>query len=160
MEVDREDAHPEDLQRHRRRDLDDEVEREANQTISEIFENSGEGRFRELETKALKSCAYLQNTIVACGGGTPCFFDNMQWMNEHGVTIYIEATPEEILNRLVSEQDKRPLVKKLNKIELLVFIEEKIKERAHVYLRAKRVLQAAQLTENSFKEIISSHYIP
>jgi shikimate kinase len=137
-------------------DLDEIIEEKAKKNIAEIFETRGEGYFREIEAEALRTCAGLQNTIVACGGGTPCFFENMPWMNDHGITIYIACAPAEILQRVLSEQEKRPLLKKLNQAELLFFIEQKLTERVPFYTQAKLTLQSSQLTENSFTGIISS----
>ncbi|MEP7108404.1 MAG: shikimate kinase [Ferruginibacter sp.] len=101
-------------------DLDEIIESKAKKTIPEIFEKSGEDHFRKLEAKALRTCAGLQNTIVACGGGTPCFFENMQWMNDHGITIYLSCTTAEILHRVLSEPEKRPLIKKINEAEFIM----------------------------------------
>lgn len=136
-------------------DLDEEIEKKANTTIAEIFETRGEDHFRKMEAQALRSTIHLQNTIIACGGGTPCFFDNMQWMNEHGTTVYIAATAGQILERVLSEQEKRPLFNRLKGAELSLFISQKIKEREPVYTLAKLVVQSSRLTEDSFAEIIS-----
>ncbi|MEP7141560.1 MAG: shikimate kinase [Ferruginibacter sp.] len=137
-------------------DLDDLIEKKAGKTIAEIFETSGEDHFRKMEAGTLRDCAGLHNTIVACGGGTPCFFENMQWMNDHGMTIYIAGTPVEIVQRLALEQEKRPLLKKLTQAELIFFIEQKLTEREPFYTQAKLTLQSGQLTGNTFAEIISS----
>ncbi|MEO5891567.1 MAG: shikimate kinase [Ferruginibacter sp.] len=136
-------------------DLDHLVEEKEGKTIAEIFETSGEDHFRKIEAAALKSCAGLQNTIIACGGGTPCFFDNMQWMNANGTTTYIDCTPAEILQRILPEKDQRPLLKKLNESELFSFIEKKLEERVPVYTQAKITVMSDELTENSFAGIIS-----
>jgi shikimate kinase len=137
-------------------DLDAVIEEKAGKTVAAIFELNGEDHFRGLEAEALRACADLQNTIVACGGGTPCFHENMQWMNEHGATIYIACTATEILARVLQEKEKRPLLKKLNQAELLFFIEQKVKEREPFYTQANVTVQSGLLTENSFPEIIST----
>ncbi len=137
-------------------DLDAVIEEKAGKTVAAIFELNGEDYFRGLETDALRTCAHLQNTIVACGGGTPCFNENMQWMNENGTTIYITCTSNEILARVLLEKEKRPLLKKLNQAELLFFIEQKVKEREPFYTQANLTVQSCLLTESSFPEIIST----
>lgn len=137
-------------------DLDEIIEKKAKKTIEAIFETNGEDHFRKLEAAALRTCADMQNTIVACGGGTPCFYDNMQWMNAHGKTIYITCPPPQILQRVLSEQEKRPLLKKLNHAELLFFIEQKLKERVPFYKQANWTVPSGLLTENSFPGIIST----
>ena len=131
-------------------DLDDMIEKTEGKTIRDIFEANGEDYFRKFEAQSLRLCADLHNTIIACGGGTPCFFDNMQWMNEHGITIYVAATAEQILRRVLAEQEKRPLLKKLSETELTSFIEGKLKEREPVYAQAQFTVQSSQLTEGSF----------
>lgn len=137
-------------------DLDTVIEENADKTVADIFELNGEDHFRILEADALRDCADLQNTIIACGGGTPCFHENMQWMNEHGTTIYIACTSSEILARVLLEKEKRPLLKKLNQAELLFFIEQKVKERVPFYTQARLTVQSGLLTDASFPEIIST----
>lgn len=136
-------------------DLDELIENAEGKTVAEIFEQHSEEYFRLLETKMLRRLINKQNTIIACGGGTPCFHDNMQWMNEQGTTVYISSTPNDILKRVLTEQDKRPLLKKLNQAELLFFIEQKLKEREPFYTQAKIILDAASIDENSFVQISS-----
>jgi shikimate kinase len=137
-------------------DLDELIEKKAKKTVAKIFETSGEEHFRKTEAETLRDCAFLQNTIIACGGGTPCFFENMQWMNDHGVTIYIACTVMEIFQRISSTQEIRPLLKKRNQGELLFYIEQKLRERTPFYSQAKLTLQSGQLTEKSFGTIIST----
>lgn len=136
-------------------DLDDEIEKKAGKTIAQIFEHGGEAWFRELEAAALRACAFLKNTIIACGGGAPCFFDNMQWMNEHGITVYLSATPEQLHYRVSAEREKRPLFNNLGEAEVLDFIRKKLQEREAVYSTAKLVVKTEELTENSFTAFVS-----
>ena len=140
-------------------DLDELIEQDEQTTIAEIFEVKGEAYFRNLEKEALRKCGDLQNTLIACGGGTPCFFENMQWMNEHGITIYISSKPIQILDRVMEEKEKRPLLKKLNEGEVLVYIEQKLKEREPFYSQAKIKVDSKSLHENSFAEIASSIHL-
>lgn len=133
-------------------DLDEIIEIEEGKTVVDIFESKGEDYFRTVEAKKLRETSTLKNTIIACGGGAPCFHGNMKWMNENGVTVYIAATPDEILRRLAKGQDQRPLIKKLNQAELLFFIEQKLKERAPFYNLAQIILPSAAITEHTFQE--------
>lgn len=137
-------------------DLDETIEIEERKPISEIFESKGETYFRDVESRVLHELAKLKNTIVACGGGTPCFNNNMQWMNEHGISIYLSATPDEILRRLVKgqEQQRRPLIKKLNQAELLFFIQQKLKEREGFYEQANITIPSSDVTALTFEEKI------
>jgi shikimate kinase len=135
-------------------DLDELIEMEEGKPVVDIFESKGEDYFRTVEAKKLREMAEVKNTIIACGGGTPCFYNNMQWMNEKGLSVYIAATPEEILRRLVKGQEQRPLIKKLNQAELLFFIQQKLKEREPFYSQANIILQSADITEHTFEEKI------
>lgn len=137
-------------------DLDEIIEKIENKTIAAIFEIKGEDYFRKIEAEALRNLGQIENTIVACGGGTPCFYNNLDWMNEEGTTVYLSTTAPQILERILEEQDKRPLLKKMNQGELLFFIEQKLKERAAFYNAAKLILTSEQLTEQSFGEIIAT----
>ncbi|MBL7701381.1 MAG: shikimate kinase [Ferruginibacter sp.] len=134
-------------------DLDELIEKREAKTIAAIFEKQGEGYFRKIETDTLKTFEGKENCIIACGGGTACFNDNMQWMNENGTTIYLYATPSCILSRVKEEKDKRPLINKHNEAELLFFIEQKLKEREPFYSQAKITLPVTGLNEKSLLTI-------
>jgi shikimate kinase len=137
-------------------DLDEMIENKEGQSIASIFEHKGEEYFRNIEAMALRSCDGLENSIIACGGGTPCFYENMQWMNDHGSTIYLASNASEILQRVLAEIDKRPLLKKLSQGELLSFIEQKLTEREPYYTQANLTVQSARLNINSFPAILSA----
>ena len=133
-------------------DLDEIIEIEYGKTIAAIFEKEGEDYFRKIETIALHSFTQKKNCIVACGGGTACFNDNIHWMNKSGTTVYLSATAQYIFNRVFEEKDKRPLISKLNQAELLFFVEQKLKERESFYNKAKLILSAENLNIASLKE--------
>ncbi len=129
-------------------DLDRLIELESGQSIPEMFAAYGESGFREREAEILralpsKSGNYSDSkpTIVATGGGTPCFHQNMSWMNEHGVTVYLNLSPRALWDRLRhSDPAKRPLISKFDESQLLHYIEEKSKERAPFYNNATFVV--------------------
>ena len=135
-------------------DLDEIVEKEQEKTIAGIFAEDGEQHFRNLETDALKKFSGKENVIVACGGGTPCFNDNLSWMNENGTSVYLQSSPENILKRLVSEKQKRPLIKHLQQDELFFYITEKIKERELFYNQAKIILNVDDLSGNYIPDML------
>ena len=137
-------------------DLDLIIEAQEQKTIDKIFNENGETYFRETESAALKTFADKDNCIIACGGGTPCFHDNMQWMNENGIPVYLKATPDQILERVKDEKHHRPLLKKLNDDEIFLFISQKIKERDPFYSQAKIILSVTELNARSFEKIINS----
>ena len=82
--------------------------------------------------------AYEQ-AVIACGGGTPCFFDNMEWMNRHGITVYLQTPVAELCRRLLPEMAHRPLLKGLNEHTLPAFIGEKLALREPYYLQSQVV---------------------
>jgi shikimate kinase len=135
-------------------DLDDIMVQQENKTIVELFEEKGETWFRQKETEVLQTFSKKNNGIIACGGGTPCFNNNMQWMNEQGTTVYLLATPAAIIKRVSGEQEKRPLIKNLPASELLLFVEKKLQEREPFYNRAKIILPVNEITPATIKDIL------
>ena len=136
-------------------DIDHIIEKETGLSITQIFEQKGEGFFREKETEALQAFQYKTNCIVATGGGSPCFNNNMQWMNDHGATIFLSAGIDHIYQNVSQEQSQRPLLKGKTKEELFAFIEKKMTERLSIYQQAQLILQAEQLNEESLNFIIT-----
>ena len=136
-------------------DLDEQVERREQRTIVEIFEKSGEDIFRLMETKMLRDLSRNEHCIISCGGGTPCFHDNMQWMNEKGSTVYLSAPAGYLFENIVKEKDQRPLVKTVNEAELLFFTEQKLKQRLPFYEKANIILPVEELSEESFEKILA-----
>ncbi|MBL0182624.1 MAG: shikimate kinase [Chitinophagaceae bacterium] len=134
-------------------DLDDLVEKRENKTIAQLFEQKGEEYFRQVESECLKNFHKVRSCIMSCGGGAPCFNNNMQWMNENGTTIYLSAAPEFLYSRLLEEKDKRPLLKNLAEPELLSFIEQKLKEREPFYKQAKFILPSEDLNMESLQPL-------
>lgn len=91
-------------------DLDDCLEQQERMPIAQIFAELGEDHFRTVESQLLRSFSALPMFVMATGGGTPCFHGNMDWMNEQGLTVFIDPTEEIIARRLKLERDKRPLL--------------------------------------------------
>jgi shikimate kinase len=138
-------------------DLDAEVEKETMLSVKEIFETEGEIFFREKEKQALHRLSHLQNIIIATGGGTPCFYGNMKWMNEHGITVWIDEPVDVLFKRLLPEKSHRPLIKDLSDDELKVFLSGKLKERTPFYSLAKYHLEGKDISEKAFIEILKDH---
>lgn len=118
-------------------DLDTVIVESAGMTIAEMFEQKGEKYFRDLEAEILRDFSQKDNFILATGGGTPCFNDNMDWMNENGTTIWIDESPAVLAERLAPEKSHRPLLSQLSDAELLQFLTAKITERAPFYGKAQ-----------------------
>jgi shikimate kinase len=132
-------------------DLDKIIEENTGMTIPEIFSNRGESWFREKESETLRNLQTLTNTVISTGGGTPCYEDNMDFMLETGLTIYLKLTPGQLKSRLSNTNIERPLLKNLNNEEMLRFIEEKLSFREKWYSRA-------ELTFNGYDTDLRSIY--
>jgi len=135
-------------------DLDAQIEKETSMTIKEIFAEQGEIFFRNKERDVLHKLSHFENIVIATGGGTPCFHDNMQWMNKHGITIWIDEPIEILAERLKKEKEHRPLIKDLSDEELLHFLSIKLAERSVFYKQAQYHLQGNNISERSFAEIV------
>lgn len=121
-------------------DTDDEIVKEIGMSITEYFQLHGEEKFRELEREQLLKTAQ-QNAIVSTGGGSPCFFDNMQWMNENGISVYLQMSPKSLFDRLSqSKPNKRPILIGKTEEELFNFITEKLTEREPFYQQAHLII--------------------
>lgn len=134
-------------------DLDTEIEKAENATIAQIFEQKGESFFREKEREILHHFAGKKNFILSTGGGTPCFFDNIQWMNQEGVTVFLETPVPVLLKRLAAEKDHRPLVRSLTDDQLEAFIRERLLQRSPFYSQAKMIVSTELVTDTTFDEI-------
>lgn len=121
-------------------DLDDYIEKLSGSSISDIFSKEGEESFRQLESDCLRRLTQQfnnQRVVIACGGGTPCFADNMALMNSVGATVLLEASLTTIVRRLKEEPHKRPKISGLNDTELAAYVGDTIKERQPFYAAAK-----------------------
>lgn len=135
-------------------DLDDFIVNRQHKTVSEIFEEVGEDGFRQIERKALIEVAAYENVVISLGGGTPCFFDNMDIVNKAGKSVYLRPSEEVLLQRLIKGKSKRPLLAQKSDDEILQVIREQLAWREPFYLRASLVFEASHL-EN--KEDIHFH---
>ncbi len=135
-------------------DLDHFIEEKYQQSISSLFKELGETNFRVKESAALKETAGLQNVVISTGGGAPCFFDNMDWMNQHGKTVYLKLDPKTLAQRVTSSNTERPLLAGLSGNDLVKFISEKLAEREVFYTKAKLIVNALDLSTAKLKELI------
>lgn len=127
-------------------DLDHVFEEQTGTTIAEYFNDHSQDEFRRLESKILKETPYAENSVISTGGGLPCFFDNMDWMNAHGETLYIKLTPKTLAERLDKGKTTRPLIAGLHGEELISFIAEKLAEREGFYERAKHIVNGIDMS--------------
>lgn len=118
-------------------DLDWYIEERFRKKIPQIFSERGEDAFRDLERRMLHEVAEFENVVVSCGGGTPCFFDNMDYMNSVATTIFIKAKPETILEHLKISKSERPLLNGKTPEELQTYITEQLQLREPFYQKAQ-----------------------
>ena len=105
-------------------------------TIAQIISKEGFDYFRKAESETLRSLD-LENKVVATGGGTPCYFDNMRWMKENGTVVFLEIEEKILFSRLKkTDLSQRPLLKDFDEEGLKNFISEKLSERLQTYLQA------------------------
>lgn len=134
-------------------DLDTEIERHAGLTIPQIFEHHGETYFREQERERLLSFEKEDSFILSTGGGTPCFYNNMQWMKENGLTIYLDTPLSVLKERLINEKMHRPLIKQLDDQSIEDFIKNSIQKRKKYYNQADIILSTESISDITFEEI-------
>lgn len=138
-------------------DLDHALEAKEGMTIAEYFSQYGEVKFREEESNLLKQMDYPKNAIVSTGGGLPCFFDNMDWMNSHGRTFYVKLSPKALAERLDKGKTTRPVLQGKTGDELVAFIEEKLSEREPFYSKATFIVNGIDLTSEKAEQIIADY---
>ena len=123
-------------------DLDEQIEEHAGKTIEEIFKIEGEEQFRLKEKDILHIITESHDSFVmACGGGSPCFFNNIEYMNQAGTTVWINSSLENLYQRLSGEKDKRPLIRDLPDDQLRYFIGKKFAGRKIYYEQADIVME-------------------
>ena len=118
-------------------DLDWYIESRMRKTVKQLFDEVGEEGFRKIEHNMLHEVAEFENVVISCGGGTPCFFDNMAYMNQQGDTVYLKANPEILYKHLKMGKSVRPLLLNKTPEEVQVFITEQLANREPYYSRAK-----------------------
>ena len=121
-------------------DLDWYIESRMRKTVKEIFDERGEEGFRIIEHNLLHEVAEFEDVIISCGGGVPCFYDNMEYMNQQGETVYLKATPEVLYGHLKMGKSVRPLLENKTQEEVKDFIYEQLKIREPYYNKAKYIL--------------------
>jgi shikimate kinase len=137
-------------------DLDKKIEEHTGKTIPEIFSQDGENYFREIETKLLRNLKSESDTVISTGGGTPCHSDNMNFMLETGLTLYLKLTPAELKSRLSDSKGKRPLIKDLDNKNLIDFIEGKLRDREKWYDRSDIIIQGIDFDINLLVSLVKS----
>ena len=117
-------------------DLDLLIEAVEEASIPEIFETSGETYFRKAEAKLLRWFGEKKSFVLATGGGTPCFHENIKWMNQQGITIWLDEPVSVLVGRLKKEKNNRPLLNHLDENGLQQYLEKLLVERTPYYSQA------------------------
>ena len=136
-------------------DLDQLIETEIGQPIADFFAEKGEEAFRKIESSCLKKISG-DKTIISTGGGTPCFHNNSEFMkSQKGLVVYLKLLEPQLLKRLSSKQDKRPLLADIEDGDLPLFIHEKLNERAKYYCQADLIIQPEQFSPKHLAKYIA-----
>ena len=137
-------------------DQDWYIEERFHKTVQEIFAERGEQGFRELERQILHEIAEFENVVISTGGGAPCFFDNMDFMNQKGETVFLNVSPEVLFHRLKLASHSRPILRGKSNDELKAFIVKALDKRKPFYSKAKYVFNADELEDiNQIKSSIN-----
>ncbi|MDR3142751.1 MAG: shikimate kinase [Tannerellaceae bacterium] len=135
-------------------DLDHYIEARYHKMVRQLFEEKGEAVFRDIECKMLHETGMIENVVISTGGGTPCFFDNMSFMNQTGTTVYLKTSSGELTKRLELVKHTRPVLKGLSGEKLKQFITDNLEKRDPWYKQASVIFDAEKmLTENDVNEI-------
>jgi shikimate kinase len=141
-------------------DLDDLIEENENMAVTEIFALRGEDYFRKAESRALQELLKGNNLVVACGGGTPCFFDNMRKMKSAGITVYLEVSAGILAGRLSREHLSRPLVAGMQGNELKLHIGKLLAGREGWYRQCDIIYNADNPDVDELHDLITSRGRP
>ncbi len=128
-------------------DLDNFIEEQQHKTISEIFAEIGETGFRRVEHEALLQVSQFEQVVISLGGGTPCFYENMEVINRSGISIYLKPSEEVLLRRLIKGKHKRPIIADKSDEELRLFIRENLAKREPYYLQSTITFESDHLED-------------
>ena len=121
-------------------DLDWYIETRMRRTIKQIFDEKGEDGFRRIEHNMLHEVAEFENVVISCGGGTPCFYDNIDYMNSQAQVVYLKESPEVLYEHLQMGRRVRPLLLGKSPDEVRTFIVEQLAKREEFYSKANHTL--------------------
>lgn len=140
-------------------DLDEFIEKAENTSITEIFETGGEIKFRKIEREyLLRILKEENNAIIAMGGGTPVYYDNISKINQYSISFYLRMNPNELYERLVKEKNNRPMIARIKDEELTEFIGKHLFERRSYYEQSQIKIDIKNKSTNSIvDEIILNH---
>lgn len=120
-------------------DLDHYLEQRFHKTVNELFAERGEAGFRDLEMRMLHEVGEFRDVVIATGGGTPCFFDNMAYMKRQGMSVYLKTSVPTLFSRLRKAAKSRPLLREKTDEQLLVYIADNLERRTPAYEQASLI---------------------
>lgn len=128
-------------------DMDFFIEQRFHDSVSSLFANRGEEWFRRIEGNVLREIGEMENVIISCGGGTPCFGNNIEFMNSRGTTVWVDTTIDCIVRRLMVAKVRRPLAEGKNKDELKEYVTAHLAARLPFYRQAAIPFQGDELED-------------
>ena len=137
-------------------DTDKQIAEQYGMSVNKIFDHLGETTFRKSETYLLNDLISQENLVISTGGGLPCHGDNMDIINQHGLAIYLKASPDALYSRLLSRKHNRPLIKDLSEEELKAFIENTLSEREVYYNKARHVVRGLEENLDELVKLVGS----
>lgn len=137
-------------------DLDTFLEEKYFRTIPQIFAEEGEAGFRMKERKVLEEVSDFDHVIIATGGGAPCFFDNIDLMNNSGICIFLDVDVSSLVDRLIHARTERPLIKGKSPDELHDFIEGMLEKRRPFYEKARYILKGSEIKPEQVIKLLKS----
>lgn len=138
-------------------DLDEVFEEKYQIKIADFFEKYDEQAFRKIESKLIKETSEKDNVIISTGGGTPCYYDNLNWMKNSGITVYLQMSVAALVNRLSNAKRIRPIIKNLNIYELSDFIRKQLSERDEFYTQAQIIINGEDCDIDTLAQSIKFH---
>lgn len=134
-------------------DLDEKIVASEGKSINAIFNEDGEEYFRQKEKETLHIITESHETFVmACGGGTPCYYNNIDYMNRSGITAWINTSIDTLFDRLIKERTNRPLLRDLTDSQLKSYIVKKFSDRKIYYEQAEVIIDDETMVIDSFVE--------
>jgi shikimate kinase len=139
-------------------DMDELIEADLGMSVANIFSQFGETFFREKEAALIKQLVTTKHhTIIATGGGTPCFYNNMDLMNKNGITVWLNESADILNHRIKQSKLQRPLVSNLQDAEIQPYLETLLKSRLQVYSKCKYHLTGTEINKTNLLKIINEY---
>ena len=137
-------------------DTDDLFEEKYRISVDDFFHKYDEALYRKLESQVLKETESLENVVVSTGGGTACYFDNMDWMNQHGLTVFLRISEKAVIDRLIHAKRKRPLSTGKSEAELTAFVQQHYTSRLPFYEKAKITVKSEDLDLDNLVQLVEN----